>query len=122
MWTRISVKKKKKKKDLLGCGCERVDALACGHELDADDCEDKEEKKKRKETLTGCRSWSWMVVDVWNAQMASSGGAVDDSAHVSLYLEIFVRVCAATHITNLLPNISISVKYYTITTQYHPFC
>ena len=95
---------------------------ACGCELDADDCENKEEEKKRKETLTGCRSWSRMVVDAWNAQMASSGGTVDDSAHVSLYLEIFVRVCTATHITNLLPNISISVKYYTITTQYHPFC
>ena len=90
VWTRISVKKKKKKKDLLGHGCERVDALACRCKLSADDCENKEEKKKRKETLTGCRSWSRMVVDVWNAQMASSGGAVDDSARVSLYLEIFV--------------------------------
>ena len=69
-------KEREEKKDLLGRGCERVDALACGRELDADDCENKEEKKKRKKTLTGCRSWSRMVVDAWNAQMASSGGAV----------------------------------------------
>ena len=27
VWTRISVKKKKKKKDLLGRGCKRVDAV-----------------------------------------------------------------------------------------------
>ena len=39
-----------------------------------------------------------MVVDadVGGMQMDSSG-AVDDSARVSLNLEIFVRVCAATH-------------------------
>ena len=68
VWMRISVKKKKKKeekKDLLQVGCERVDALACGHELDADGCEEieKEKEKKGKETLTGRRSWMWMVVD-----------------------------------------------------------
>ena len=38
-----------------------------------------------------------------------SGGAVDDSARVSLYLEILCEF-AQPHITNLLPNIIISVK------------
>ena len=61
VWTRISVKKKKKKKDLLQVGCEHVDTLACGRELDADGCEEKEKEKKGKETLTGHRSWMQMV-------------------------------------------------------------
>ena len=49
-------------------GCERVDALACGSGLDADDSEDKErKKKKRKKKLldadgSGSRSW-------WNAMV-----------------------------------------------------
>ena len=51
-WTRISVKKKKEKeKKTYLVGCERVDALACGDGLDADDCEDKEKEKKRKKNL-----------------------------------------------------------------------
>ena len=79
-------------------------ALACGRKLDADDCEDKEkEKKNLLVTDPGC-GWLWMqMVD-------GSGGAVDDSARVSLYLEILCEF-AQPHITNLLPNISISVKY-----------
>ena len=39
--------KEKEKKTYL-VGCERVDALACGDGLDADDCEDKKKEKKRK--------------------------------------------------------------------------
>ena len=42
VWTRISVKKKKKKKDLLGHGCERVDANWTRMTV-------KTKKKKRKE-------------------------------------------------------------------------
>ena len=63
VWTRISVKKKKKKTYLVGC--ERVDALACRDGLDVDDCEDKrKEKKNLLDSLntdgSGCRCW-------WNA-------------------------------------------------------
>ena len=55
-------KEKEKEKTYL-VGCERVGALACGRELDADNCEDKKKEKKRKEKLTGRRSWTRMVVD-----------------------------------------------------------
>ena len=48
------------------------------------------------------RGWLWM-------QMVDGSGG-DDSARVSLYLEILCEF-AQPHITNLLPNISISVKY-----------
>ena len=57
---RISVKKKKEKeKKTYLVGCERVDALACGDGLDADDCEDKKKEKKRKEKLTRCPAHRW---------------------------------------------------------------
>ena len=88
-------KEKEEKKDLLQVECERVDVLACGRELDADGCEEKEKEKKRNTywmqildaDSSGCKWWNTRI----------SGGAVDDSACVSLYLEIFVRVRAATH-------------------------
>ena len=58
--------------------CERVDTLACGDRLDADDCEDKKKERKRKEKLTrhlalhmdgsGCRCW-WNVDAVVVAQL-----------------------------------------------------
>ena len=45
-----------------------MDALACGHGLDADDCEDKERKKKRKNLLDAdpAHGWQWMQMS-WNA-------------------------------------------------------
>ena len=59
--------KERKKKTYL-VGCERVDALACGHGLDADDCEDKKRKKKRKNLLDAdpAHGWQWMQMS-WNA-------------------------------------------------------
>ena len=96
----VKEKEKEKKKTYL-VRCKRVD-------INWKRMTVKTKKKKRKETLTGRRSWSQMVVDADGGTHRCSGGAVDDSARVSLYLR-FLCEFAQPHITNLLPNIG--VKY-----------
>ena len=62
------MKRKRKKKTTYLVGCEHVDVLACGHRLDADDCEDKEREKKRKKNLLDAgpaHGWQWMQMS-WN--------------------------------------------------------
>ena len=56
----------------------------------------KKKRKEKKERKTYQIPCTRMVVDAGGTRMGSSG-AVDDSARVSLNLEIFVQVCAATH-------------------------
>ena len=62
MWTRISIKKKK----TYLVGCEHVGVLTCGCELDMDDCEEKEKKRKTYWSqildVDGCGCGWWMVV------------------------------------------------------------
>ena len=61
VWTRISVKKKKKKKDLLQVGCERVDALACGREFWMRMAVKKKKKKKKRKERKGNTYWTQIL-------------------------------------------------------------